>query len=257
MENAKKVVLFLTILVAGMVCSSAYGEDTGTDKWEWSVTPYFWFAGVDGDVKSNGNKVDIDESFSDIWDALNFGGSVHIEAKKGKWGILIDTLYMDLSMDKDIVSPVTAEVDLEMWTVEVGGFYQIGEWPMGDGNGRNMRLDVLGGGRYWNLDTDVKIGLMSGSTDSDWIDPFIGLRLFVDMKDWLIFHARGDIGGFAVSSDAAELTWNVLVGPMFKLSEKLSIIAGYRWLDLDLEDGSNSETNVTYEGPMLGAVIRF
>lgn len=257
MKDAKKVVMVFIILATGLVCSSAYGVESGSDEWQLSVAPYFWFAGIDGDMTVNGNSTEVDVGFSDIWDALDFAGSVHIEAQKGKWGILLDTLYMDLSMEKDMVIPPTAEVDIEMWVVEVGGFYQVGQWSLGDNTGRSTRIQVIGGGRYWDLDQDVDLGPVSRGKSSDWIDPFIGLRLFVDIKDWLILRVRGDIGGFAVSSDAAEFTWNLFAGPVFKVSEKLYVVGGYRWLDLELEDGSTSEINVTFEGPMVGANIRF
>ncbi|MHC4693134.1 MAG: hypothetical protein ACYS67_10370, partial [Planctomycetota bacterium] len=69
MKNATKVMMASMVLVVGLVCSSAYGqaENAGSDKWELSVTPYFWFAGIEGDMKVRENKVDIDVGFSDVW----------------------------------------------------------------------------------------------------------------------------------------------------------------------------------------------
>jgi hypothetical protein len=220
------------------------------------VTPYFWFAGIEGDMKVRENKVDIDVGFSDVWDALDFGAAAHIEAKKGKWGILFDAMYLSLSTDEDL-KPATAEVEFDIWTIELGGLYQIAEWPSGDGSGRKTTLELLGGGRYWDVDQEIEIGAVSRSMNPDWVDPFVGARLIVEMKDWLVLHLRGDVGGFAVSSDASEFTWNVFGGPAFKLSDKFSIVAGYRALGLDREKGSDFESDVTLHGPMLGAHIQF
>jgi opacity protein-like surface antigen len=119
-----------------------------------------------------------------------------------------------------------------------------------------MRVDVLGGGRYWDLEQNVRIGPVSGATSKDWIDPFIGARLLAQVNDWLGILIRADIGGFAVSSSASELTWNVFAGPMFTLSDGFAIVVGYRWLDLDRES-VNYETDVTLSGLQMAAQFSF
>lgn len=253
----KKKTMFLTILAAGLVCSSVHGqENAGDDKWEFSITPYFWFAGIDGDVEVRGNKVDVDVGFDDLWDALDFGGSFHFEAQKGQWGMFVDPMYLSLSTDKDL-KPATAKLEMDIWAVELGGFYRVGEWERGGESGRPMTLDLLGGGRYWDVDQEVRIGGLSRKSDSDWIDPFIGARFLMEINDWLTFRIRGDIGGFAISSSASELTWNVFAGPVIKISDKVRIIAGYRVLDLEKEKGSDTEADLTFSGPQLGVHIRF
>jgi hypothetical protein len=244
------VLLILPFQSAGQ---PAYGQDAGSDQWQFSVTPYFWFSGIEGDLKVKENKVDIDVGFDDIWDALDFGGMVHIEATDGIWGVFVDPLYLSLSTTEDL-GVANADMEIEMWLVEFGGFYRISEWST---EGRTSTLDVLGGGRYWDMESEVDIGPVSRKTDNDWVDPFIGLRLMTEMNDWLMLHVRGDVGGFAVSSDASEFTWNVFAGPAFKLSEKMTLIAGYRALGIDKEEGSDFEGDLTFHGPMLGLHIRF
>ncbi len=246
-------VVAMVVLPFGSATRTAQGQELGEERWEFTVSPYFWAAGIDGDVKLRGLEAEIDVDFSDVWDALECAGSVHIEARKGKWGFILDPLYMDLSVDKDL-TPATAELDLTMWTVEFGGLYRLAEWY--GTSDRASRVDVLVGGRYWDVEQDLQIGPLSSTSDEDWIDPFIGARLVVQMKDWLALRVRADIGGFAVSSSASELTWNIFAGPVFTLSDSLDIVAGYRWLDLDREDGAD-ELDVTLSGPMIGALIRF
>lgn len=258
MKYKKKVTIVLAILAAGLICSSAYGQEEigSADDWQFSVTPYLWLVGIEGDLSVKGNEVDIDVGFDDIWDALDFAGQVHIEAVKGRWGLFVDPTYMALSTDKAL-KPATAEMELDMWVFEFGGFYRLGDWAGEGGNGRPMTLDILAGGRYWCLDAEVEIGLLSREQNVDWIDPFVGLRLIAQINDRLSFLARGDIGGFAVSSDASEFTWNVFAGPTFKLSEKMTLIAGYRALGLDRERGSDFDGDLTFHGPLVGLNIRF
>lgn len=52
---------------------SVQGQDLDPDGWQLSVMPYFWFSGIEGDVKVRGNEADVDVGFDDIWDALDFG----------------------------------------------------------------------------------------------------------------------------------------------------------------------------------------
>ena len=43
-------------------------------------------AGLNGDVTIKGIPADISMSFSDIMSDFKFGGQMHMEARKGKWG---------------------------------------------------------------------------------------------------------------------------------------------------------------------------
>ena len=247
----------VVLVLFGLACPLASGQDNpiGGEEWKLSVMPYFWMAGIEGDVTVKSFKADIDIGFDEIWDALDFGGQVHIEAQKGRWGLLFDPAFLALSSDD--ISPPNAEVEFDMWIVELGGFYRLGDWPTGGVNGRAMTLDVLAGGRYWNLKQKVELGPLSRETSQDWIDPFIGARLIMEMNDWMVFHLRGDIGGFAISNDASEFTWNVYAGPAFKVSDKVTIVAGYRALGLNKERGSNLDADLTMHGPQIGVHIRF
>jgi hypothetical protein len=233
---------------------SAQGQDLDSDGWQLSVMPYFWFSGVEGDAKVRGNEVDVDVGFDDIWDALDFGGQVHIEAQKGRWGLLLDPIYLALSADKEL-NVLNAKIEMDMWIVEFGGFYRIGDWS-GD-RGFPMSLDVLVGGRYWNLETELEIGPLSRESNTDWVDPFVGLRWIGELTDWLLVYVRGDIGGFAIYDDASESTWNVQAGPAVKLSKNVTLLLAYRALSVDKEEGNNLEADLTFAGPEIGLHIQF
>lgn len=80
---------------------SSSGSTLGSNDWEFAIVPYLWMSGLSGDIGVRGQTADVDISFSDIWDALDFGGQVHIEAKRGNWGFFIDTTYLKLSVDQE------------------------------------------------------------------------------------------------------------------------------------------------------------
>ncbi len=128
--------------VAWWPCAAppAARPDLDSDRWQWSITPYFWFSGIDGDVRVRDTKVEVDVGFDEIWDALDFGAQVHLEAQKGRLGLLLDPTYLSLSLDKQL-NIANAELEMKMWLVEFGGFYRLGNWP-GAGSFPSS-LDVL------------------------------------------------------------------------------------------------------------------
>lgn len=112
--------------------------------WEFTVTPYFWGAGMDGDATVKGVESSVDLSFSDILDDLDFGAMAHLEARNGKWGFFLDPSYIKLSTDGD-AGPFNADVETEMILVEFGALYRLIERPIGIERDRTFSLDLLGG----------------------------------------------------------------------------------------------------------------
>jgi hypothetical protein len=52
------------------------------DKWEFEVIPYFWMAGLNGDVTRKGVEAKVIMIFSDSISDVKFGGQAHFEANK-------------------------------------------------------------------------------------------------------------------------------------------------------------------------------
>jgi hypothetical protein len=300
MKNRVALILYTLVLV--LSAQWVYGQSTSTpstlkvavspvetkpvtpapDKWEFELIPYLWMAAMKGDVTLKGIAASVDMSFSDIWSDLKFGAMLKLEAKKGRWGIFLDTVYMDLDDSvtgkRTFTGPLgqrTAEIladaniSMEQWVLELGGFYQLAEIPVGQEKGGVLSLDLLAGGRYWYLSTDVDVGLVldanrntiarniSQKGSKEWIDPFIGLRTRIQLTKNLMLVLRGDIGGFSVGS---QFTWNASGYFGYSVSEMVSLWAGYRALGVDYRDGSGSrkfEYDMTFQGPVLGVGFRF
>jgi len=54
-------------------------------RWQYELVPYFWAAGMKGDVQSGPlPKTSVDVDFSEIWDNLDFGAMGAFEARKGR-----------------------------------------------------------------------------------------------------------------------------------------------------------------------------
>lgn len=268
----KRGVAIAALASAFMLCGSlSHAEETSSknrneSKWLFDVIPYFWMAGMGGDVTVKGREADISTSFSDIWDNLDLGAQVHVEAKKGRWGLFFDGTYLDLSRSGEIVrhpvlGPINGDVELTEWLIEFGGLYEVAKWPIE--RDRAVYLDLLGGGRYWDLETEITVSnqalasSLNRSGSEDWIDPFAGLRLRADLGKNFSLALRGDLGGFGVGSD---FSWNASVVLGYNINHWLAAYAGYRALSVDYEDGSGDSRFVfdgVMHGPMIGLGFHF
>jgi len=273
MKNKIMVLKGLTVAIFvvafQLVGPWAYAQDSpsGGSTWEFHLIPYFWMAGLDGDTTFKGNKSQVDASFSDILDNLDIGVLVHFEAQKERWGFFLDTNYLKLSSDAHVDDPnvgrIDAKLKVEQWLIDFGGVYRFGRWSLEAEQGREISLELLGGGRYWDLKTELDLnaplaGLGANvKVSEDWIDPFIGLRLRADLTPKLSLALRGDIGGFGVGSD---FSWNASAIFGYSFSEMISVWLGYRALGVDYEDGSGPDKfayDVTMSGPIVGLAFKF
>jgi hypothetical protein len=262
-KGLKMFTVSLCLMVLTLAGTGVYAQDAspGESKWEFIVTPYFWMLGIDGDVESKGIKTDVNVKFGDLVKDVAFGGEVHMEAWKGRWGFFFDPTYVKLSDDGEFVSstlgPVDVDVEIKEWLVELGGFYQLGKWPITKEGEQVVSLEALGGGRYWYLKTklDLEVPLAGfekkAEESKDWIDPFIGLRLKVGLTKRLLFMLRGDIGGFGVGS---EFTWNTSAVLGYSVSRVVSLWLGYRALGMDYESGSGFN-KFKFDGIMHGPIL--
>ena len=276
-----------------MLCGSAAYSQTAQppepkaatpaeSKWKVEVAPYFWMAGLKGDLTIKGIDASVNASFSDIWSNLKFGGMARVEARNDKWGIFLDTTYLKLEPSvggtRSFTGPLGrrtaellagADLTMEQWTLELGGAYQLAKIPVGEDKERIMYLDLLAGGRYWYLsaDIDIKAALATNNNlitrnisqggSKEWIDPFVGLRTRIQLSKNLMLVLRGDIGGFSVGS---QFSWNASGYLGYSVSEMVNLWAGYRALGVNYHDGSGDNKfvyDVTFQGPVGGVGFQF
>ncbi len=292
-----KLTKFLVLVSAAVFIltgSIAYGQTTqpvqstaaapAKSGWEFEVTPYMFMPTMKGDMTTKGIDASVDMSFGDILSNLKFGGMLFLQAKKDTWGLFLDTSYMKLQTDVQGTRSFTssgplgritvdtlldAELSMEQLVIELGGFYQLAKFPVGQDKGGMMYLDLLLGARYWALSGDIDIGLVidgnhntiarniSESGNKQWIDPFIGLRTRIQFTKDLALALRGDIGGFGVGS---EFSWNASTYLGYSVSQMVTLYAGYRALSVDYRDGSGIDRfiyNMTFHGPAIGVGFRF
>lgn len=228
-----------------------------TDNWEFSLAPfYLWAMDMDGDAVIGGNTASVDVSFDEITDNLEKAFIVHFEGMhQSDFGFLVDINYVSLHGSQTNLALKTIDVDMDMTIAEFSALYRM--------QMEEHAFDLIAGMRYVNLDMDLKIssvGTVPGfgpGIKVDWVDPLVGARWMYNInEEWSVL-ARGDIGGFGVSSD---FTWQALGLFEWKPYEHVSFIAGYRILDIDYDQGFGPtyfRYNVQSAGPLVGVNFRW
>jgi len=240
--------MVLIVIIAVLACPIAEAQ-AGSGEWQISVAPYLWAAGMDGTFVIGEMEQDIDVSFSDIIDNLDFALMGHLDMRNERWVISSDLVFVDIGHDEN-GEEVSVNFDMDMTLFEIAGGYRL-----------NPVFTLLAGGRW----VDMSVGLQttgglenhSGTASKDWLDPLIGVHALVPLSEKWWLGMRGDVGGFGVGS---ELSWQAYADIGFRASHLISIVLGYRALDIDYESGGDfdaAELDLMISGPQLGVVFTF
>ena len=92
------------------------------------------------------------------------------------------------------------------------------------------------------------------------IDPMIGGRIAYHITDTVALRFRGDMAGFGISDNQTKLTVNLIGGLEWRFSPRASALAGWRYMNIDLETGSGSSTlnaDIEMSGPFLAVNLYF
>ena len=100
MSYAKRCCVFMCcsvwLCMAGW--SSVWASDSTSDEWTFTVVPYLWAVGMDGDVGVAGFKTSVNDSFIDIMQdsdsVMAFMGD--FSASKGPWSFFVSPVWAKL-----------------------------------------------------------------------------------------------------------------------------------------------------------------
>jgi len=230
----------------------AWGETSSDpDGWTFGGSAYLWAAGVEG-TDSAGD--DIDVSFSDVLKDLDGGLMGIISARKGKWTLLADIIYLSIHQETSstaniigVPEKVDVDVKMEGFVSTFGAAYRVQESDVSS-------LDLLVGARYFRLDVDLDVDVGASKTkvsdSEDVLDGIIGAQVLFNLSDKWYFSCYADVG-----AGDSKLTWQVWPGFGYRL-EKIDVVAGYRHLEWET-DGGDTIDDVNFNGPMLGVKFRF
>ena len=210
------------------------------DSWNYSASLYLWAAGIGG-TTANGDDVDI--SFSDILDNLDFGYMGNFGAKKGKWTFETDVLYLKVSGELDSPLPIE-KIKLRAWVVTPYAAYNVVESDQ-------WNLDLLAGARYLYMKSQITLPISEVSdSDTSW-NGIVGIKGNYKLNEKWYLPFTFDVG-----SGDADITYQALAGVGYKY-EKFDLLVGYRYLKWEFNDAFVGFSDLDLSGPIIGAKFRF
>lgn len=218
-------------------------------EWKCRVTLYGWAEGLSGTAGVKGLTAPVDVNFRELVDDLNVGAMGAIEIFNGRgWGFAADMVYADLSASQ--IGPLggTTTADLSQF---IGNFVFAYEVYKSD----PVSIDVYAGARVNSLDLDLSfrgpkdILVLAASGSDTWVDPIIGARFQAELPNHFFLRAVGDVGGFTASS---QFTWQAMGAIGYHLSDKSTLLLGYRAIGTDYKNGG-----FTYDLVSSGVVLGY
>ena len=124
---------------------------TESEPWHFNLGVPGWLASVSGDIGLRGITSNVDVNFDQILRHIDWAYSVSAEARKGRFGVYADLLYLEASdalYNNGMLSKVN--IGLSEYLVDGEAFYRIVEAPRG-------WLDLRAGARYTDVYSSTKL----------------------------------------------------------------------------------------------------
>jgi len=254
----KKIFLLATLFGCVML-TPAHAQENWTE-----VGIYAFMTDIEGDATLGNVTTDVDVSFSDILDNLDFGLMGFAEHRRGKWSFIGDVAYLNVSAEKTTsrtsVSSLTLDAEFEQTLGEAFVGYRVFAQNQGKSQ---FGIDLLGGARYneltFELDTRASLlGLTTSASrkaEEDWVDWVVAARVQYGHENGWGVSAWADIGD---GSDSSSYQLMGIVSYRFK--NNIRVFGGYRLYNLEYTSdigGRRFDVDLDYAGPMLGVSYRF
>ena len=221
---------------------AALAADSG-----FTVTPYLWAVGIDGDIQAHGEDTTVSMDFQDVVENLDMAASALFEANVGDWVsyAMVDYLSLD-SGDVDTRYPgIDADLEMESTLATVATGYRV---HMGE----RSTIDVQVGIRYARMDTELWIeGVGQRDADNNVYDGILALRPRLALSRNWTFSPTMSIG-----AGDSDLTWELSPQFVYDCDCGFDVRVGYRNLNYDFEKGSDS-MDLTIKGPVIGFGFSF
>lgn len=228
-------------------------KQTSGSGWQFAFAPYLYMTGMTGTIGAQGEVVDVDMDFVDVFNDLNLGIMGAFEARKGRFVLVNDLMWIKLGEERDtpggLFSSVKLGVNMFIWDPEVG--YNLYQGDAGS-------FDVLGGFRLMSVENNVnfRAGTLPAFDVSErktWATPVFGARGVLNLNPKFFLTTKFDIGGGL----GADFTGQFYGGAGFRISPKVALIGGYRYMKTDYDSEAGFLFDTTMNGVLLGAKFTF
>lgn len=248
MHRRTNAVTFALALLAPLTASISAQTPA---EWKFGITPYFWMASLNGDVGVRRVTTDVDLSFGDIIDALQFAVMLTADARYKSYVGRIDGMYIAVGDAKAIAirgdtGSLTLNQRVTMIQPTVGYTFL----------SATSGFDVLVGLRYWKLRTELNVDPLtnrppnSRSGSRSWVDGTAGVQGHWNPQKNVRVTLGGDIG-----AGGSRWTWQAYAGAGVDVATWCNIGLNYRGLSVDYDrDDFLFDTNL--KGFLIGVNFR-
>ena len=265
------------LLALALALGVLLGEAHAQEGWTFSLTPYLWLPNVNGTLKyavppDRAARPEVDTGPNSYLENLSFALMLAGEARRGRWSVFTDLIYLDFDGEKSAVKAVNFGTERIGTTLDASTRSSLTgvAWTLAGGytalRGPAHTLELLGGARYFGLkaSSDWQLGAAVSGPNSQVFAQSGSISQREDLWD-VIVGARGRLKlGEAswflpyyidVGTGSSALTAQALagIGYAFKWGE---VLATYRYIYYDL-DGDGLLHDVRFAGPAFGATFRF
>jgi hypothetical protein len=211
----------------------------------------------------------VDVPFSDIWDNLDAGVLATFEARRGRFSLVSNLVYLKLSPKaehaRSPLLPIADPGSFQVRAVVQQGIFELRPaWEVAafePVDGARVALDLGAGARVLWLDQHLSVKLRPGvpvgpfarrfDESADWVD-FVGAaRVRARFGEKLGLTVSGDYGGFDIGS-SSHRTWTLAGFLSWRLSERFDLVLGYRAFEFERE-----RAQLEMAGPLVGAMLHF
>lgn len=245
--------IWLPLVMMGSLTPALSAEVSSQETWTFRVAPYIWAASIHGDLGHRyvGTHY-VKSSFSDIIRNVDLSAMVMGEARKGRYSLLFDFIYIDSSIEHHLPPQVPAKeihASGKVMTAFAGAGYTAWENDA-------ARLDIVGGLRSWHTDLELTLqgGPFSGRSagvNQSWLDVTAGLRGYYQLSDQFSITTWGLVGKGGAKSD-----WDAALLFNWSITKDFTMAVGYRAIGVDYRR-KGIVYDITQKGPMMGISYRF
>ena len=257
------ILAIATTLLAATPVGAQANDDA--DRWNYEFAIYGWLPDIEGTLTEpmpgTGNELKIDAQT--LLDNLEMTAQLAFEAKRGRWGIVTDVVYLSEEAQRSgsvevpqapgLLLNTDARLDLTSWIAGVTGVRTLAD-------GKRGNVDLLFGVRYFNVDTDLELQIQgplppelssaSFSSKTELWDGVVGIRGKVRLGEHWFVPYRLDAG-----AGDSDLTWQAFAGIGYRFGWG-SLFGMYRSLNYD-QGSDKALEDFTFAGPAVAVTFRF
>jgi hypothetical protein len=251
--------IFLLICCILPLQSQEARDTISWNDWNFRVSPYFWFIGLEGEIyrpPQIGNfpeppppKYDIDVGFKDIKNSIKFALMLAGQYRGNR--IVGQFNFSTLILESEAITPLELifqdnVIELTYFGGDVAIGYRVIRNP-------KFEMDALGGLKFLYFGIDLKTKLtgaveVEGARSKGWMDPTLGINLRFNPHRKINFLGYGDISIPRIGTD---FSGQFIAVAQYHFTPAFYTSLGYRSYFVEIPD-----SEAIFSGQIKGGIIR-